>query len=571
MATDHESKSSVGKSATIWALITGLAVGFAVGRETGGGRRQASSDEGNDSAPSAAAGKADSPSAPSAKAPSKIYKNEGEFPPGWLKAADLTAGMLDGLNDKQKVTVVQALNERNCECGCNYGTIANCIKRDPNCPKSPQLGKLAVEQAKQGKDLAAILGALDAAQPKKPAGSPPAAADAPKGPRKVELTAHSPRKGASVKNAKVTIVEWSDFECPFCSRVVPTLKEIESKYGKDVAVIFRHQPLSFHPNAKPAAIASMAAHNQGKFWEMHDKLFANARALTRPDLEKYGQELGLNMARFKKDMDDPKTKELVEKDSADGTAVGANGTPAFYINGRELSGAQPFPAFQAVIDEEIKKADALIKGGTPVADVYKKLMEQAAAAPPPAAAAPAAAVEPAAKVDIAAATDSPVKGPANAPVTIIEFSEFQCPFCSRVGPALKQVEDEYKGKVKIVFQHLPLPFHNNAQIAAEASMAAHEQGKFWVMHDKLFQNQQALDRPSLEKYAEELGLNLGKFKAALDSGKFKSKVEKDAKQAESVGATGTPTFFINGTRLVGAQPFDAFKKAIDDELQKKGK
>ena len=100
-------------------------------------------------------------------------------------------------------------------------------------------------------------------------------------------------------------------------------------------------------------------------------------------------------------------------------------------------------------------------------------------------------------------------------------------------------------------------------------MAANDQGKFWEYHDKLFANQQALDRPSLEKYAEELGLNMGKFKAALDSGKFKAQIDADKAESQKAGASGTPTFFINGNRLVGAQPVDAFKKVIDDELAKK--
>ena len=228
-------------------------------------------------------------------------------------------------------------------------------------------------------------------------------------------------------------------------------------------------------------------------------------------------------------------------------------------------GAQPFAEFQKIIDEEIKKADELVKKGTPLKDVYQKLMEQAAATPPPA---PAAAPEaPPSKVDIKIG-DAPVKGPASAKVTVVEFSDFQCPFCGRVNPTLKEIEDQYKGKIKIAFRNLPLPFHDKAHLAAEAALAANEQGKFWAMHDKLFANQQALDRPSLEKYAQEIGLNMNRFTAALDSGKFKDKVDSDAKEGAAVGATGTPTFFINGTRLVGAQPADKFKELIDAELKK---
>ena len=117
-------------------------------------------------------------------------------------------------------------------------------------------------------------------------------------------------------------------------------------------------------------------------------------------------------------------------------------------------------------------------------------------------------------------------------MTIVEFSDFQCPFCSRVVPTIKQIEDKYKGKVRIAFRNFPLPFHDKAQLAAEASMAANEQGKFWEMHDKMFANQQALDRPSLEKYAEEIKLDMGKFKGDLDSGKWKKKVDEELAKAK---------------------------------------
>ena len=115
----------------------------------------------------------------------------------------------------------------------------------------------------------------------------------------------------------------------------------------------------------------------------------------------------------------------------------------------------------------------------------------------------------------------------------------------------------------------PLPFHNHAQLDAEAALAAGAQGKFWEMHDKLFANQQAQERPDLEKYAQEIGLNMDKFKKALDEGTFKERIKKDSEEATKAGASGTPTFFINGYKLVGAQPVDAFKKIIDQELAKK--
>jgi protein-disulfide isomerase len=394
----------------------------------------------------------------------------------------------------------------------------------------------------------------------------PAQQQAPTAYRKVEIPEGAPSFGP--KNAKVTIVEWSDFECPFCSRVGPTLTKIKENYAKDVRVVFRHQPLPFHPNAKPAAEASMAAHEQGKFWEYHDKLFANQKALDRASLEKYAQELGLNMGKFKAALDSGKYRAVVESDSAAGSAVGANGTPTFFINGRQFVGAQPFENFKAAIDEEIGRANKLLESGTKPDNLYAKLMETLPAAAPAPAAEPAEAEPPVQKVEVG---NAPAKGPANAPVTIVAFSDFECPFCSRVLPALKQVEEQYKGKVRIAFKHQPLPFHPNAKPAAAASLAAHEQGKFWEYHDKLFANQRALSRESLEQYAQELKLDMGKFKAALDSGKFNAQIDADSAEGMRIGANGTPTFFINGRTFVGAQPFEAFKRVIDEELQKAAK
>ncbi len=381
--------------------------------------------------------------------------------------------------------------------------------------------------------------------------------------RKIEIPADAPSFGP--KHAKVTIVEWSDFECPFCSRVVPTLQKIKETYGKDVRVVFRHQPLPFHANAKLAAEASMAAHEQGKFWEYHDKLFANQKALGRAQLEGYAEELKLDMGKFRAALDSGKFRAKVEADSSEGSAVGANGTPTFFINGRQFVGAQPFENFKQTIDEELKKADKLLASGVKMENLYAKLMEEAASAPPPPTEAPAPAEPPVQKIEVGKA---PVKGPANAPVTIVAWSDFECPFCSRVLPTLKQLEDEYKGKIRVAFKHQPLPFHANAKLAAAASMAAHEQGKFWEYHDKLFANQKALGRAQLEGYAEELKLDMGKFRAALDSGKYNEHVEADSAEGARVGANGTPTFFINGRTLVGAQPIDAFKRVIDEELKK---
>jgi protein-disulfide isomerase len=379
-------------------------------------------------------------------------------------------------------------------------------------------------------------------------------------------------KGAPIKGAKdalVTIVQFSDFQCPYCSRVEPTIDKIMEEYKGKVRVAWRNKPLPFHDKAKPAAIAALAADQQGKFWPMHDILFKNQQNLDAASFEKYAKEIGLDMTKFKAALQDKKLQDAVEADVAMGDKLGARGTPAFFVNGSFLSGAQPFENFKSRIDEQLKKAEELVKKGTPKAKVYEALMKTAkaevggGAAP----AAPAAAPEAGPVKDVDPG-NSPSRGPKNAPLTVVLFSDFQCPFCGRVEPSLTELEKAYPGKVRVVWKNFPLSFHNNAKPAAEAAMAANEQGKFWEMHAKLFANQQNLDAASLEKYAKEIGLDIAKFKAATDSHKFAPQIEADTKQGSSLGVQGTPASFLNGHFINGAQPFDAFKKIADEELAK---
>ena len=158
---------------------------------------------------------------------------------------------------------------------------------------------------------------------------------------------------------------------------------------------------------------------------------------------------------------------------------------------------------------------------------------------------------------------SALKGPENAPVTVVIFSDFQCPFCKRVLPTLEQIQKDYGDKVKVAFKHNPLPFHPNAMPAAKASMAAKDQGKFWQMHDALFANQQDLSEAGIMKSAKEAGLDLKKFEVDFKSTKYDTVIKEDMEFARANGASGTPAFFINGVALKGAQPFPAFKQVID--------
>lgn len=167
--------------------------------------------------------------------------------------------------------------------------------------------------------------------------------------------------------------------------------------------------------------------------------------------------------------------------------------------------------------------------------------------------------------------DDAVKGDANAPVTIIEFSDYECPFCERFySDTLNQIQKEYidTGKVKLVYRDFPLSFHANAQKAAEAAECAGEFGddKYYEMHDKLFEEGVSGGVDSYKQYAKDLGLDTTKFNDCLDSGEMEDEVQKDMSEGASYGVSGTPAFFVNGKLLSGAQPFSAFKQVIDAEL-----
>ena len=170
-----------------------------------------------------------------------------------------------------------------------------------------------------------------------------------------------------------------------------------------------------------------------------------------------------------------------------------------------------------------------------------------------------------------AVAGSPSRGPATAPIEMIEFSDFQCPFCLRAHPTVNQVLSTYGDRVKLVYRHYPLPNHPNARPAAEASQCAAEQGQFWQYYDRLFADQTKLSDEGLKQSAAALGMNTGQFNVCFDTHKYKDQVEADIKDGNDAGVSGTPAFFINGRMITGAQPFEAFKRIIDEELELKKK
>lgn len=353
-----------------------------------------------------------------------------------------------------------------------------------------------------------------------------------------------PSKGP--EKALITIVEFSDFMCPFCNRANPTLKQITDNYPDKVRIVFRHFPLPMHQGAEKIHEASECAHEQGKFWPYHDELFANLGAY-KDDLALSGlaERLGLNKGKFEQCLQSGKYKELVQKDIKKGQESGVQGTPSFYVNQHLVVGAQPYENFSKIIEGIIDPSKAV-----PVAQPQ---------APPP----------PPAKVDFQDLEGRPSAGPNDAKVTLVEFSDFFCPFCQRVSPTIDQLMENYKGKIRRVFRHYPLAFHQGADKVHEASECAHEQGKFWEFYHKVFSEPSAVrDQAGILNAGKSIGLNEKQFEECLTSGKYKETVQKEIARGSEAGVRGTPAVFVNGTLVSGAQPYDNFDHLVKEEMGK---
>jgi protein-disulfide isomerase len=225
----------------------------------------------------------------------------------------------------------------------------------------------------------------------------------------------------------------------------------------------------------------------------------------------------------------------------------------------------PAAGQQAGADNVKKELEALRRS---VTAMQKDLQEIKALLQtrPPAGAAPAAA--PAENVVIEL-RDNPSRGQRTAPLTLVEFSDYQCPFCARVNPTLDRIRQTYGDRVKIVFKDFPLPNHAEAPKAAEAARCAGDQNKYWEMHDAMFANQRNLHVPSLKQTARAIGLDGAAFDQCLDSGKWTKAVEEGNALGERMGVNSTPTLYVNGRAVIGAMPFENFKSIIDEELARK--
>jgi protein-disulfide isomerase len=360
--------------------------------------------------------------------------------------------------------------------------------------------------------------------------------------------------------AEVVIEEFSSFQCPFCSRYFrETYPQLMANYVEtgQVLYVYRDFPLQTQPQSPLAAQAANCAGQVGggdAFWEMHDRIFENQREWAGQGkaaaiFQRYAAGLGLDEAAFAGCLDSEATLASVEADTREGVSRGVRGTPTFFINGQPLVGAQPYAAFAAVLD-------AVLAGEKPA---IAEAAEPNAPAPPPTPA------------SVLPADGVMILGDADAPVTIVEFSDYQCPYCERhfqqTWPQLRADFVE-TGRVRYVFKDFPLTsIHSQAPKAHEAARCAGEQGAYWEMHDRIFEGQatwanKASHVDVFKDYAAELDLDTAAFDACLDGGRWTDAVNADFEEGVNLGVRGTPTFFIDGYPLVGAQPYQVFQQAI---------
>lgn len=389
---------------------------------------------------------------------------------------------------------------------------------------------------------------------------------------RVLVSKEDPARGPA--DALVTIVLFSDFECPFCARLAKTVDTLLPKYGDDLRVVFKHYPLPSHANAEPAAKAAVAAHRQGKFWEMHDMMFANQAALGSDALAGYARSLGLDLAKYTADIADVAVAKVMIAQIAAGRVLEVSTTPTAFVNGRLVTGAKSEVELRGILDEELAIAKKLVAAGTPRANVYAQIMN---VAKPGTGTAPdrdpthrRGDASKKTNYAISIGKDSPTRGPADALVTIVEFNHFACEACIAIQPHLQKILAKYPEDVRLVWRHFRDETTESKRDAISAA-AAHKHGKFWEMHDKLFAEGKDAKATDLVRWANGMGIEHSTFLDTMRDEEIAARIEHDEAVANGLRGTAPPPFlWVNG-RIVDSRDDPSFETIDALVLEEKAK
>ena len=409
--------------------------------------------------------------------------------------------------------------------------------------------------------LSALLLACSARYAPPPRCPSAAALAAPAGPA-LDDSPTIPVEGAPMlgpRGAPVTVVVFSDFQCPYCNRGRHIMADLVAAHPAQVRVVWRNLPLPRHAQAPAAAEAALEAFAQGGdtlFWRYHDIVFGHQDRLARADLERYAALAGLDVARLRAALDGGAHRAALEADRALAERLGVDGTPAFFVNGTLVSGAQPLEVFEQLTAAIVDRA-----GAAPPASFYADMVRAPLPTPDRGGARPAWGDVHA----LPAPADAPSLGPAGAPLVMQVFSDFQCPHCARVEPTIAALRAHFGDRLRVVWRDYPLPGHPYAMPAAEAAREVRAQRGdegFWAFHDALFAHQrddEGLSAAALERYAVGLGVDAARLRAALADHRHAPAIRADMEAITGTGVRfGTPAFFVNGHFMAGARPLAEF-------------
>lgn len=369
--------------------------------------------------------------------------------------------------------------------------------------------------------------------------------------------------------AAVTVVAFLDFQCGFCAQGYKSLMQLRKEYSaSDLRIVFKHLPLEFHEMALPAAVAGQAVMQSGgseAFFKYATIAFERQPELSYDKIAEFAREAGVKRTEYNELVGQEETVRRVAQDARLASQIGVDGTPAFFVNGRLITGAQPIEYLRQVIGEELvamKKAGADWKASyqARVTENMRGSVLSALLSQDP--------------EDYRVPVDgSPTSGPADAPVTLVLFTDFECPYCKRAEVTLDLLRKKYGEKVRYVFKHLPLPFHERARPAALLSAAVQKykgDAAFFRTSSAIFRSSPDLSERTLRKIGQDQGLSEEQMASVFadTNQELSARLLKDQDLADDVLARGTPHFFINGKRLSGARPVEQFEALIDHGLRR---
>lgn len=371
--------------------------------------------------------------------------------------------------------------------------------------------------------------------------------------------------------APVTVVVFSDFECPFCAQLEGTFSALRERYGEEqLRFVFKNNPLPFHSSARLAAEVGQGVLSLGgdeAFWRFEAMAFHRQEMISADALRAWAIAAGVDGNKLDRGLAERRWARKVEQDIELAARLRAFGTPVSFVNGVMVSGSEELDRFRELVEQELTKANTLIASGVPRDMIYTRLASANYVIPE----------EPTEEPDSTKIVyrvpvgSGPIRGPKLAPVTIVVFSDFECPFCKRAEETLATIRQTYADKVRIVWRDLPLPRHLRAEPAAELARAARAQRGdegFWTAHDLLFAAQPGFEDADLERIAKEAKLDVKKAMSSVRAKAYKQAIDDDGEVADDFEANGTPHFFINGRRLAGAKSFDTFKPIVDEEIKR---